>query len=168
MPFEPTLTIVRTLTGSEYQVRQTADGRWFVTGGNRASATSASLRTEWWPVAPPAPWPPVVGHGLCFCSVHVAAPIGSAGRMPGSTKRTSPVLAIETIQGDSVPPRPACRACGGTRGAWLRVPMVVHGWTPEPESTGLCVEVPVLSCADCGAIDITARAPPRQPRSQGG
>lgn len=154
-----TLTILRTLTGSEYRVRQLDDGSWFVTGGNRPSATSASLRDEWWPIDPPAPWPPVLGHGLCFCSVHVAAPIGSPGRMPGGSKATSPVLAIETVRGDIVPPRPICTVCGGTRGAWMRAPVVVHGVEGQPEPAGLRVEIPVLHCADCQTASITARAP---------
>ena len=88
-----------TASGSRYRIAADREGRWWLSADNRASATSRRLDpADWWEIAPPEPWPPVLGR-----SVRLMAPPDLAfddpRRIPGGGKVTTPIRALRWIRG---------------------------------------------------------------------
>ena len=88
-----------TASGSRYRIVADGAAGWWLSADNRASATSRRLDPEdWWEIAPPEPWPPVLGR-----SVRLMAPPGLAfddpRRIPGGGKISTPIRALRWIRG---------------------------------------------------------------------
>jgi len=95
-------TIV-TATGSVYRVRRDDDGAWWCAGDNVPTAMSCSLADGEWEIAPPIPWPPVIGERLRLVApgdMRRTDPL----RMPGGGKITSEVTRVD-MSGEPQPHR---------------------------------------------------------------
>lgn len=95
-PHAGSITTIRTITGSRYTVRASADGRFWLSGDNRVSPTSVPIQDGEWEITRPTPWPPILGEGLYLPSAFVEQAPGSLGRIPGGGKFTSPVVGADT------------------------------------------------------------------------
>ena len=86
-----------TRTGSIYIVAQDDQGHWFCQARNVPNPKSTLLEAHmWWPIAPPFPWPPVVGLAMVLMTVPSLSS-DDATRMPGGGKLTSAVTDVRWI-----------------------------------------------------------------------
>lgn len=89
---------IRTVSGSWYYVTLDADGQWWCTARNVPNPRSVKLpECQVWPVAPPTPWPPIVGQPMALLAPLTLAR-DDPWRMPGGGKFTSAVVAIRSVR----------------------------------------------------------------------
>ena len=82
---------IRTESGSIYWVARDEEGRWWVSARNVANPTSQELGAERYAIAPPTPWPPILGYPIVLAS----SPDADAGAgLPGGGKWTSRVVSV--------------------------------------------------------------------------
>jgi hypothetical protein len=92
------VALIHTVSGSTYVVSRRLDGSWWCCAWNVPSARSSALAgTGWWSIAPPAPWPPVIGETL-FLLPPGALRRDDPARMPGGGKCTSAVMKVMLVE----------------------------------------------------------------------
>lgn len=89
-----TITTVTTETGSVYELKEDADGRFWFRGNNVESPTSVKLTDKWYEVRKPDR--PVVGAKWMVESIYPRAMKGNPDRIEGGGKYTSYIQSIET------------------------------------------------------------------------
>ena len=92
------LVRISTASGSEYLVKCHRDDSWWCSAYNVVNKTSTQLEgTGWWRIAPPSPWPPVIGWPIVLVTPETLR-FGDPDRMPGGGKVTSPVIEVVWIE----------------------------------------------------------------------
>jgi hypothetical protein len=87
-----------TESGSTYDVKEDAVGRFWLRGDNVATPVSCKLNgSDWWEIDRVKPWPPKEGQKLYTCSAHFHEPKDHPKRMPGGGKHTSVVVDVKEI-----------------------------------------------------------------------
>ena len=90
---------IYTESGSVYSVARESDG-WWVEAINVPNPSSAPLEASGrWPIAPPQPWPPVLGLPLRLMAAQ-ELPVDDPRRLPGGGKETSAVRHVLRISGE--------------------------------------------------------------------
>ena len=87
--------VIRTESGSVYLVERDEDGGWWVTARNVANPTSQELGGRRYPIAPPTPWPPIVGYPIVLAAAPDLAE-NDPDVLPGGGKWTSRVVSVRT------------------------------------------------------------------------
>ena len=85
--------VVRTESGSVYLVERDDEGAWWVSANNVANPASQELGGRRYSIAPPTPWPPIVGYPLVLATAP-DIPAGSPDALPGGGKWTSRVVSV--------------------------------------------------------------------------
>lgn len=87
--------VIRTESGSVYLVERDADGGWWVSARNVANPASQELPGRRYPIAPPTPWPPIVGYPIVLAAAP-DLPENDPDVLPGGGKWTSRVVSVRT------------------------------------------------------------------------
>lgn len=84
---------IRTESGSIYWIARDGDGRWWLSARNVANPSSQELGARRYAIAPPTPWPPIVGYPIVVAA-DPGVPAGTPESLPGGGKWTSRVVSV--------------------------------------------------------------------------
>lgn len=87
--------VIRTESGSVYLIEREGDEEWWVSARNVANPASQELGGRRYPIAPPTPWPPIVGYPIVLAAAPGLAE-GDPAVLPGGGKWTSRVVSVQT------------------------------------------------------------------------
>lgn len=93
----PSRHVVRTESGSVYLIERDPEGAWWVSARNVANPASQELGSGRYPIAPPTPWPPLVGYPIVLAA-SPELPEGDPALLPGGGKWTSRVVSVELAE----------------------------------------------------------------------
>ncbi len=87
---------IHTESGSKYRVRIDDQGKFWLSGENKASIFSSSIQGSEWAIKTPVPWPAVVGERLYMESTYIDKH-EHPSRIPGGGKNTSPIIEVVNV-----------------------------------------------------------------------